>query len=434
MKTHQDIAPVQDRTQLTETPEPEIRSRRSILGKLIRFVVCVVIIGAGVLIAIYLMQSSPRARKRPPEKMSSLVQAEPVYPATRHVWISAMGTVVPAKTVSLKPRVSGQVTEVHPDFIEGGFLKKGDKVIQIDDADYRLILAQKRSALVNAQYALKLEQGRQAVAKREWQLLKKGKKAVTEDADLALRKPHLDKVKADLKAAQADLEQAKLQLKRTTVYAPFNAVIRATHVEFGSLVTSQTALADLVGVDEYFIRTSVPVSHLKWISPSGNMDQTAVRAKILYRNGLERTGTVVKLLSDLETEGRMARLLISVKDPLNLNHRENSNPPLLLGEYVRIEIEGQTIDNAYQIPRTALRDNTHIWIVRDDMTLEIREVETVWRDKNSVLIKKGLTPGERIILSSLSTPVEGMPVSIENQDRQTEKKHQTPAPEKLTEG
>jgi hypothetical protein len=118
------------------------------------------------------------------------------------------------------------------------------------------------------------------------------------------------------------------------------------------------------------------------------------------------------LLGDLETEGRMARILVEVKDPLGLKAKGKYQLPLLIGEYVRIEIEGRELQNVYRIPRSALRDDANIWIASDDGKLEIRSVKTLWRDAQTVLLGEDLEPGSRLIVSNLAAPVNGMPVQI----------------------
>jgi RND family efflux transporter MFP subunit len=326
------------------------------------------------------------------------------------ITVAAMGTVVPAREMVLKSKVSGEVVKVHSEFTVGGVLKKGAEILRIDPRDYELAVTQKQSLVANADYNLKLELGHQEVAQREWTLLNGNKPAKSSDLELALRKPHLDKAKADFAAAKAELKQAKLNLSRTRIIAPFNAIVRSHNVEMGSQVSGQEALAELVYTDEYWIKVSIPVSRLKWISIPRNGNETGSVVNIVYRNGFERVGTVTKLLGDLETEGRMARILVSVKNPLSLDKPNKNQPPLLLGEYVRVEIEGHNLEAVYRIPRTSLRDNTYIWLAGDDGRLKIRKVDTLWRDDDTVFLKEGLNPGDRIIVSDLRTPVDGMPI------------------------
>jgi RND family efflux transporter MFP subunit len=392
---------------------------------IIRIAVCAVIIAIGFAGFKYLIHSAPEAKKKPPAKISPLVRIQPLFPETVSTVIPAMGSVIPAREVTLRSRVAGEIISVHPEFIDGGFIKKGDEILQIDDADYKLAVIRKKSDVTEARYLLKLEQGHQAVAKREWALLSNGKPSATMESDLALRKPHLEKAESDLAAAEADLNQALLDLERTSIIAPFNLIIRSKNVEIGSQVASQSSLADVVDIDEYWVRVSVSADRLAWIDIPLDQTSSGAEALIKYRNGEVTNGSVIKLLSDLEPEGKMARLLISIKDPLGISHhentsRKNSGPPLLIGEYVKSDINGRQIEDAFRIPRTALRDNSHIWLAGADNKLEIRPVKTIWRDKDMVIVKDNLLPGDRLIISELATPVEGMPLSIENNDEPNE--------------
>ncbi len=402
---------------LTPSADPA-NDRPPVKTRLLTILLCLVVIAGGAIGAVTLIRTAPKSQKRPPQKMAPLVSVQKVYPEPQKVMIQAMGSVVPERDLTLKSRVAGEVVQVHPEFTVGGIIRQGELILQIDDLDYQLIVAQKKSAVADARYALKLELGRQDIAQHEWDLLNGNHSIPDDDAELALRKPHLEKAQADLAGAQAELKAAQLQLERTRIYAPFNAIVRSTLVEKGSQVAAQETLATLAGTDEYWVQASVPVDRLQQIQIPDRRQQTGARAQIIYRGGAVREGRVVKLLSDLETEGRMARLVISVKDPLGLNGPADSLAAMLIGEYVRVQIQGQQIDKAFRIPRTALRDNTYVWVAGKHDRLEVREVRTIWRDAQSVLLEEGLQPGDRVVISDLATPVPGMDLKIENSDPQ----------------
>ncbi|MBC2711934.1 MAG: efflux RND transporter periplasmic adaptor subunit [Desulfosarcina sp.] len=379
------------------------------------FLLCLVIIGVGLGLAEYIKKTSPKAQKRVPERNIPRVETLALFPGDHQVSVNAMGSVVPAREMTLKSRVSGQVESIHPEFMVGGFIGQGERILKIDPQDYRLALVRKESQLINAQYKLKVEMGYQEVAQREWALLNTGKPADPADVELALRKPHLAKARSDLAAARADLEQARLSLSRTDIIAPFNAIVRSTHVDVGSQVSTQDAMAQLVGTDEYWIQVSLPVDRLRWIRIPANRSETGALATVHYRDH-PRTGQVIRLLGDLEPQGRMARILVSVKDPLGLNDPEPDSPPLLIGEYVRVEIQGDHLADVYRIPQSALRDNSTIWLVGTDDTLQVTPVDAVWRDDRIVIIKNRINPGDRLIISDLATPVDGMQVEAPNND------------------
>ena len=375
--------------------------------------VCTIILAMGLAGAGYIMKTAPQAQKRPPQRTLALVRTQPLEAGSHQVTVTGMGTIIPAREITLKSRVGGEVDSLHPEFVEGGLIGAGEKVLKIAPEDYQLVIASRESAVVDAEYALKVEMGYQDVARREWSLLNPDQAPDDPAADLALRKPHLAKAQSDLVAARAELEQARLDLGRTDVIAPFNAIVREKHVAVGSQITSQDALAELVGTDEYWVQVSLPVERLAWIRiPRTRRDKGA--PAIIYYRGNQRQGTVIRLLSDLETEGRMARVLVAVKDPLGLGRQgDESAPPLLIGEYVKVAIMGRKLTDVYRIPRSALRDNSTIWVLEADSTLGILPVETVWRDAEHVLMKDGIADGQRLIVSDLSTPVAGMPLKEE---------------------
>ena len=375
-------------------------------------VLSIAVIAAGVAGTAYIGKSAPKARKRPPAKMTPLVQVTRVQPDTHKVFVAAMGTVIPAREIILESRVSGRIVALHPEFTIGGFLDKGSEVLRIDPEDYELAVTLAQAKIKDAQSILKVVEEEAAAAEDEWRLLNKANPESQKIPALVAKKPQLEAAKSRLAADRADLQKAKLNLDRTRIRAPFNALVRDKQVDVGSQVSGQEHLAELVGTDTYWIRASIPIDRLRWILIPGNPAGSGARVRISHRNGHELAGTVIKLLGDLETEGRMARILVEVKDPLGLKAKEKYQLPLLIGEYLRIEIEGRELQNVYRIPRSALRDGSNIWIATDDGRLEIRSVKTLWRDAQTVLLGEGLEPNNRLIVSDLAAPVNGMPVQI----------------------
>ncbi|UCD65684.1 MAG: efflux RND transporter periplasmic adaptor subunit, partial [Deltaproteobacteria bacterium] len=335
--------------------------------------------------------------------------------------VSAMGTVIPAREISLESQVAGEVVYLHPEFTEGGMLPKGSKILEINRKDYELAVQQKKRALSDAEYALKLELGHQDVARKEWDLLYGDQKTDEVESELALRKPHLEKAQMDITAAKAELEQANINLKRTTLTAPFNVLVLSRHVNLGSQVTSQERLADLVGTDSYWVQVSLPVEKLRWVRVPNGQGDSGSRARIIYRGDYVLEGRVVRLLPDLSKEGRMARLLLEVDDPLGMQAEDKKRPMLLIGEYVRVQIEGEELDNVYRIPRSALRNDNEVWLVDDKSKLVIQSVKTIWREEDSVVVQDGFKPGQHLLVSDLAAPVAGMPVRIESEDKKQQK-------------
>jgi RND family efflux transporter MFP subunit len=382
-------------------------------ARMLRILLALAFVGAGAAGAAYLKKTAPKTKKRPPVKWVPLVTVQGLEAGRHQIVVNAMGTVVPARQVVLKARVSGQVVAVNPEFTVGGFIQADEEILRLEDTDYQLALVQRRSDLANSEYALALEQGRQEVARREWGLLNGGAAVSTDDASLALRKPHLDKVRADMAAAEAAMQKADLDLARTVVKAPFNAMVRSRTVDLGSQVSAQEPLAELVGTDVYWVRAILPVSRLNVIDIPRAAGDRGSLAEVHYSSSHTLPGRVVRLLGDLASDGRMAQVLIAVTDPLNRKGDRPDGPPLLIGEYVRVAVFGRQLDDVFAVPRAALRDGDTVWLAEASDTLAIRRVEPVWRGPEAVLLRDHLESGDRLILSDLSAPVAGMALRVE---------------------
>jgi RND family efflux transporter MFP subunit len=388
---------------------------------ILRIVVSVLLIAAGIGGARLLIATKPTVSRRPPAKMEPLVRTISLKAGKYSLNVPAMGTVIPAREISLEAQVAGEVLYLHPEFTEGGMLPKGTKILEINRKDYELAVLQKKRALSDAEYALKLELGHQDVARKEWDLIYGDQKIDEAESELALRKPHLEKVQVEIAAAKADLEQANINLKRTTLTAPFNVLVLNRHINLGSQVTSQEKLADLVGTDAYWVQVSLPVEKLRWVRIPNGQGNSGSPARIIYREDYVLEGRVVRLLPDLSKEGRMARLLLEVDDPLGLQEEDKKRPMLLIGEYVRVQIEGEELDSVYQIPRSALRNDNEVWLVDDKSRLVIQTVKTIWRDEDSVVVQDGFKPGERLVVSDLAAPVADMAVRVESEEKKQQK-------------
>lgn len=359
----------------------------------------------------YMLTNRPKPKRRKPPAKELAVTVQELMPSSRQISVPVMGTVIPAVKVDLQSRVSGEIIWIHPELIEGGLVSRGDDIVKIDPKDYELALVSREANLEAARYELSVEQGRQDIAKREWELLGLEDEASDLDRELALRKPHLREKLARLKAAEAEVARARLDLSRTVIRSPFNAIVKSANVNVGDQATLQTTLAELMGTDAYWIQATIPVDQIKWVRLPEEDSNPGTTARIHTGTGGVRSGRVIKLLSDLEPGGRLARLLVETSDPLDLNTPVSERKPVLLGEYVRVDIGGRTVDDVFSIPRNSLRDGGTILVADSEDRLKTVHINVIWRDANQILAR-GLDPGQRLIISDVPTPVEGMKLKV----------------------
>ncbi|WP_145384822.1 efflux RND transporter periplasmic adaptor subunit [Stieleria neptunia] len=372
--------------------------------------VCFAILGASAAAIVVINRTEPTAQTiNATRKSAALVETITVQRGTYRPRLSVLGTVQPAQDIVLGPRVSGQVIELSPRFVPGGMVREGDSLLRIDPADFENALSIRKSELQQAQASLEIEQGRQSLAEKELALLEG---TIGEaNRSLVLREPQIASIRAEFNAAKAAVERAELDLERTRVTAPFDAQILSRSVNVGSQVSPGDELARLVGIEEYWVMAAVPVRSLPWIQfPKPEEGDSRQGSTVRLRNpgswpeGTERLGQVARMIGTLDQQTRLARVLVTVPDPLG---QSSDAPPLILDTLIETEIEGKPIADVVRLERKLVRDSDTIWVMKDEM-LEIRPTEIVFRDAEYAYVRGGLEDGDEVVVTTLATVAEGV--------------------------
>ncbi len=353
-------------------------------------------------------------REAQTRKTSALVEVIRVERGDHRPTLSVLGQVRAARDVVMRPRVAGQIVQLEPSFVPGGVLDEGDALVSLDPADFERAVAARRSELKQVEAELAIEKGRQRVAQREFELL--GEAIDEQNRSLVLREPQIEQIRARLDGARAALDLAELEMERTTVRAPFDAQVLEQSVNVGSQVGTGDPLGRLVGTEEYWIIASVPLRDLRWITFADRGDAGASRARVRYSTawepGVYREARVSRLIGEVDSEARLARMLLTLPDPLA---RETDAPPVILGTLMQVEIQGKQLEGVVRLDRKYLRQNDTVWL-KVGAELEIREVAVAFRDATYAYIAEGLEPGEQVVTTSLATVTNGLPLRTEDED------------------
>jgi RND family efflux transporter MFP subunit len=394
-----------------------IQHNKKMPSGLVQLLLVLVVIIAGLLAAFVFIKL-----RKPPERQEQAVLA-PLVKAARldrrdiQMTIRGYGTVNPRLQVEIVPQVSGKVVWVNPQFKAGGFIRKDELIFKIDPRDYDLAVRQANAAVAEAQVLLDLEKGEAKIAREEWRQLHPNEEP---DSPLVFREPQIRQAEARLESADAGLATAEMNLERTRLSLPVDAVIMSEKVDLGQYVMVGQSVGAAYGIESMEIEVPLEDKELAWfdIGESGishnGTDRPAggatARVKAEFA-GSEHIweGTVVRTTGRIDSTSRLISVVVEVGDPFD---DSESRAPLLPGMFVEVLIEGNILKNAVAVPRDAIRNNNEVWIARDGQ-LYIRPLEIVRTDRDYAYAGSGLDDGDMIVVSSLDAVTDEMKVRVQ---------------------
>lgn len=377
-------------------------------SKMMKFLLPVVILIVGLVGMAGMVLSKTPPEKKVRDQSGTLVKTQVLNIEDRRIEIQATGTVQPAAQVTIVPQVGGRVVHVAEGFKEGRFFDKGQMLFEIEDADYRLALEKSRANIAKAEYDLASVQSQSRVARMEWERVRIDDEA--KPNPLVLYEPQLKNALAALAGAKADLQQRKLDLDRTKVYAPFNCRVRSKSLDVGQFVTAGQTVATVAGTDAAEIVVPVPLNELQWIEVPRSDHQLGSAASVYLNMGMDHSwkGTVDRSLGEVDAQSRMVRLVVKVDDPYGLKQRAPHPLDLAGGLFVDVALAGKTLQQVFAIPVSALRHQDTLWLMGEDETLNIVSVNVLRREKDQVLVQGELPKAQNLVTTQISGAAQGM--------------------------
>ena len=211
-------------------------------------------------------------------------------------------------------------------------------------------------------------------------------------------------------------EQAKLDLERSGIDAAFDGWVLEKSIEVGQHVTVGQQLGSIYRSGKLDIEVRIPAKDFKWF-PAGLGQDTAVAADVLYENAGQNytwSGHVARVMAVMDERTRTLPMVIEV-DELVIDEEKKNYFRLRPGMFVTIKIKGKEIQEAFVVPRYVVYPGDVVYTVKDNH-LRIKEVNILRSYKDWVIIDEGLTEGELIVKTPLSSVKDGMRVRLTSGD------------------
>ncbi len=327
--------------------------------------------------------------------------------------VASQGSIKAKIHIKLVAEVSGRVTRMAKLKFDGGFFKKGDLLLSIDETDYRLAISRAKAQVAAARQQLVRAETEAGQAKYD---LRQIGRDPSKSTSYALREPQLAEARANLQAAQADLKISELQMQRTTVSAPFDGRVVSKQVDIGQYVSAGTLLADIYSTESVTVRLPLSLRQTELLGIKLRNNQQLIQTmKInLIANSTSKKHQWMAKFSHTEGEidvrNRLVYLVAEVDSPYVKKLEFIDRPPLTPGMFVKAEITGLE-QSTVKLPRSALRYDENVWLLDELNQLQKTPVEILNKDRNYIYVKTGLSQGDRVIINSIDFPLNGMKLS-----------------------
>lgn len=364
------------------------------------FLICT-IVAAAVGVAAMLGQMKPPPETRETADLDLLIEVMPLEASTVDFNITSQGVVRPLTETIVSAEVSGAIVEVSRKFVAGGVFSANETLLRIDPTNYEVELEQAQA----------LVRQRQIEFDGAEKLKSRGYRAETEYASAA----------AALASARAEQVRARRNLERTDIRLPYAGMVRAKEVDVGQYVNVGSRLGVTFGTGVAEVRLPLTDSDLAFIDlpAPGDADRDAGSAVTLSAEYRGRHATwparIVRTEGIVDDRSRVTYAVARVEDPYGLQRRD-AHVPLRMGTFVSADIVGTSVANVIRVPRQALRGNSELIFVDEDDRLRIRSVDILRTDRDHAYLSAGAEAGDRISLTAIESPVNGMRVRVDGED------------------
>ena len=396
-----------------------------------------------ILLGVALLILAPKM-KSPPKQSPVKEQAVKVHSITVPVLdivprSTGFGRVTPGRTWESVAEVSGQIVWIADELRDGKVAHAGAELLRIEDANYRLALAQTEAQLQSSEVKQKTARDALVIARKNFTLLQteykrqqelaaqgtvsrtmlesSERQVLTGQTQVQELKNSLALIAAEHQVLIAQREAAMLDLQRTVKIAPFD--VRITKVNIGTAQYSNKGQLMFTGdgleVAEIEAQFSVgilrPLIRREAAGKDSNVRAGATQLNALVRlssssHTVEWPARVDRVAGSIDPLTQTIGVIVVVDRPY-ASASPGERPPLLRDTFVEVELRSEPIEQQIVVPWSAVHDGT-VYVVDNESRLELREVTVEFSLQGYSVIAKGLKPGEQIVTSDLITALEGM--------------------------
>jgi len=341
------------------------------------------LVGAVLAVVALLILSRPSAKtSTKPEEATLQVSLTTVESGSLQPTVTSFGRIEPKVNSKVIAQVNGKVDFVADYFRDGGFFQAGDLLLRIEKKDYEIEVVSAEANLAEAQTRLEQEKAQSEQARADWKRLGRS----GNPSPLTLRIPQLQAAETSVKAASAQLDKARLNLKRTEIRAPFDGRVLSTKVDLGQAVSMNSELGDIYAIDAIEVRLPLKNKELALLDlpehrriehPNSDKIQAMIHSSL----GADESwpAQLIRTSGSIDESSRQLYVIAQINDPFGAEYQERF--PLKIGQYVTATIPAKRMENVITIPNQAIIQGTYVYVYENQRVYRRDVVENVARIK-----------------------------------------------------
>lgn len=349
------------------------------------------ILAIAITIAYGLRTLKPEPKQHQVQHQLPQITVQKVEQQTLSFNIYSHGTIKAKNQSQISVEIAGKINAISNKFLEGGFVQKGDVLLQIDNTEYAVTVANAEASLLEAQITLKDRKSRYA------------NDTLTVKQAIAL-----------FNAAQKQLDKAKRDLTNTRIKAPFNGIISNKNVDIGQFVSRGEKLFRLSSTEKAEVRLPINAQNIKHLAPelfNSTINSLIKLSANIAQKRISRIADNARIEGNIDADTRVFYITAEIDDPYSLKPKNSNSPPLPAGLFVDAELSAQPIKKAVRIDRKLVSNDSKVYIYIDGH-IKKQPISIGFHEKYHVIVTEGLSNGDLIVTSSLSIMYDGMPVEI----------------------
>ena len=384
-----------------------------------KYILPPLVLASLVWVAWYLIQMRPEPKAREFRKEAPYVEVVIAEKKSIPATLLSHGVVRPRTRTTLIAEVPGIIEAVAPfsdkplapSFRAGGFFRNNDLLVKIEEVDLLSSVAEAEANLRRSQLQLVQERELAQQAKSEW-----GNRDWNQAPELVRRVPQIRKAEADTTAAKAFVTQAKKNLARAQVLAPFDGRIIRTMVDRGQRVGgSSSALAEVYALDSAEIDLALSKREIEFLgfTDGSTEGSSKIKVEVLDDNGEAiHSGLIDRSQGIVDIRTRLTNFIARI-DRCFANPFSDTpiQEPLSLGQFVSLRLTGHDTQT-FLLPDSAFRDLNTILVLDKQNGLRSRKVQVIHRADRRVWVNQGLEDGDRVCITPIEVISEGMTVRV----------------------